>query len=233
MKSLVCFICFLILTCITESRRQEFSKSRRARPRGSRHHIFKNANPPRIQNNSKTTKVTKIVTVNGNGQENVKQFNNQDAFIDYQMGHRNPNWKQQNHYNPPQNAFQDPNFPNPSIHNYYPPSPNQHSTYNIHPPNPEQHCNFETSCEMSLKPWLIPKYKEYTTKCCTKINITSTDQSNGIEKGNQINVLFWRVLSQLHKTVCISDALGIYNFDRYYAAITRVLNCSLYALICF
>ena len=177
MKSLVCFICFLILTCITESRRQEFSKSRRARPRGSRHHIFKNANPPRIQNNSKTTKVTKIVTVNGNGQENVKQFNNQDAFIDYQMGHRNPNWKQQNPNLPPQNAFQGPNFPNPPIHNSYPP--------NQHLPNPysEQYCNSETSCEVSLKPWLLPKYKEYTTKCCTKINITSTDQSNAIENG--------------------------------------------------
>ena len=178
MKSLVCFICFLILTCITESRRQEFSKSRRARPRGSRHHIFKNANPPRIQNNSKTTKVTKIVTVNGNGQENVKQFNNQDAFIDYQMGHRNPNWKQQNPNLHPQNAFQDPNFPNPPIHNSYPPSLNQHPNSNVHPPNPysEQHCN--SACEMSLKPWLLPKYKEYTTECCTTLNVSTSDTSN-------------------------------------------------------
>ena len=183
MKSLVCFICFLILTCITESRRQGFSKSRRARPRGSRHHIFKNANPPRIQNNSKTTKVTKIVTVNGNGQESVKQFNNQDEFTDYQMDHRNPNWKQQNHYHPPQNAFQDPNFPNPPIHNSYPPSPNQHPDSNVHPPNPysEQHSN--SACEMSLKPWLLPKYKEYTTECCTTLNVSTSDRSNYVVRG--------------------------------------------------
>ena len=184
MKYFVHLICLLILTCIVQSRRQGFFKSRKARPRDSRHHIFKNANPSRIQNNSKTTKVTKIVTVNGNGEESVKKFNKQDEFTDYQMDHRNPNWKQQNHYHPPQNAFHDPNFPNPPIHNSYPP--------NQHPPNPysEQYCNSETSCEVSLKPWLLPKYKEYTTECCTKINITSTDQSNEIEKGKHKNFLF-------------------------------------------
>ena len=181
MKYLVHIIFLLVLTCIVESRRQGFSNQRRARPKGSRHHIFKNANPSRIQNNSKTTKVTKIVTVNGNGQENVKQFNNQDEVTDYQMDHRNPNWKQQNHYHPPQNAFQDPNVPNPPIHNSYP--PNQHPTSNIHPPNPYSEQQSNSACEMSLKPWLLPKYKEYTTECCTTLNVSTSDTSNYVVRG--------------------------------------------------
>ena len=217
MKYFIHLICLLLLTSIyiVVSRRQIFSKSRRARPRGSRHHIFKNANPARIQNNSKTTKVTKIVTVNGNGQESVKQFKKQDEFTDYQMDHdhRNSNWKQQHHYHSSQNSYQGPNFPNPSIHNSYPPSPNQHPNSNVHPPNPysEQHCN--SACEMSLKPWLLPKYKEYTTECCTTLNVSTTDQSQNVVRGITQN--HSNIFRASPPNTNFLETLGIYVFDRY------------------
>ena len=75
MKLLVYFLYFLILTCIGESRRQRSIKSRRVRPRGNRHQIFKNVNPSKTQSKIKTTKVAKILPVNGNGQKTVKNVN--------------------------------------------------------------------------------------------------------------------------------------------------------------
>ena len=122
MKLLVYFICFLIVTCLVEARRQRFVKSRRrVRPRGNRHHIFKNGNPSKIQNKSQTTKVT----ADGNGHKTVKNFNDDpNEFYDYQNYDPNPIKYPSSDPNPyPQNPYQQPGFhpPNPASPLVYPP----------------------------------------------------------------------------------------------------------------
>ena len=91
MKILIYMGCLLVLISIAESRRQKFVKSGKQRPRGHRHHIFKNANPSNTSKNRKTTQVTKIVTVSDNGKETVKTFNHHNQKIN------NGDWSQPNH----------------------------------------------------------------------------------------------------------------------------------------
>ena len=195
MKILVYFIYFLILMCMVESRRQRSIKSRRVRPRGNRHHIFKNVNPTKIQNKSQTTKVTKIVTVNGNGHKTVKKFNeDQNEFYDYPNYDPNSMQHPSPHPNPyPQNPYQKPGShpPNPGpkpIPGPYPvpmpgpnpgPSPSFNSNFPPNPPSEPHHPVFD----ISYPPWHVPKYKEYTTECCTTLNVSTSDQSQHITRG--------------------------------------------------
>ena len=229
MKSFVHLICLLILTCIVVSRRQKSYKSRTVGPRGHRHHIFKNANPSKSR---KTTQVTKIVTVSGDGKETVKKFNHHNnklvnnwdfnqqnhhsknhgqnhkivkkfynhgqAISDYDYP-ANQNWNQEidNHNHPP-NPYPNlanPNFnphppnpsPDPDPHNNYTPNSNFANPYpdgsfGPHPPNPP-HDTHQQIFDVPYPPWLVPKFKEYTTKCCTTVNVSSSDQSNAVTRG--------------------------------------------------
>ena len=216
-----------MLISIVESNRQRFVISGKPRPRGHRHHIFKDVKPSSNSKKRKTTQVTKIVTVSGDGKETIKNFNHQDNQLinnwdsnqqnhqsnnhgqnhkvvkkfsnhgqaisdyDYPANHpaHNQNWKQKMNNHPPNpypdsdNPYPDGSFPtNPHSPNLpsrpFPPNP---------PPDPQMF-------SVQLPPWNVPKYREYTTKCCTVINITSTDHSNEVEKGKQLNVLFWKSL---------------------------------------
>ena len=82
-KILIYIICFLIVIsiCIVGSRRQRFVKSKRPRPRGQRHHIFKKVKPSKTSNDRKTTQVTKIVTISDDGKEIADKFNHHDNQI--------------------------------------------------------------------------------------------------------------------------------------------------------
>ena len=97
MKILIYFICFLVLISIVHSRRQRFGKSINLRPRGHRHHIFKNVKQPKISNNRKSTKVTKIVTVSDNGKETVKKFNHHDNQLINNWDSNQQNHQSNNH----------------------------------------------------------------------------------------------------------------------------------------
>ena len=93
--------CFLVLISIAESRRQKFVKSGKQRPRGHRHHIFKDVKPSSNTKKRKTTQVTKIVTVSGDGKETVKKFNHHDNQLiniwDSNQQNRRSNNHGQNH----------------------------------------------------------------------------------------------------------------------------------------
>ena len=190
MKILVYFTYFLILVCMVESRKRKFVKSRRqARPRGNRHHIFKNVNPLKTKNNIKTTKVTKV----------VKNFNgDQIEIYDYPNNDPNSNQHPSPHPYPyPQNPYQKPGShpPNPGpkpIPGPYPvpnsgpnpmpnpgPSPGFNSNFPSNPPSEPNHPVFD----ISYPPWHVPKYKEYTTECCTTLNVSTSDQSQHIIRG--------------------------------------------------
>ena len=220
-----------------ESRRRRFVRSRKLRPRGQRHHIFKNANSPKTSNRRKTTKVTKIVTVSDDGKETVKKFNHHDNQMinnwnqpapqsknhhqnhkdvkkfsnhgqpirdyDYQTNHYpyTPYGNQEINNNPP-NPYSD--FANPYPDGSYP----SNSNFNPHPPNPPPH----PIGEGPYPSWIAPKFKEYTTECCNTLNVSSSDTSNEIIRGNLIRSL-WMILASLHFKV-FSEALGIYVFDR-------------------
>ena len=211
--------------------RHKFYKSRRSGPRGQRHHIFKNDKPSNTSKNRKTTQVTKIVTVSGDGKETVKRFNHHDNQLinnqdfnqqnhqfanydqnhnhlkkfnkhgqgnsdyDYQTNHHehnqnwkqeinppmhNPNWRQRHpnghpdHHSHPPNPY--PDFANPYPDGSYPTNPH----FNPHPPNPPPHLIGEGP----YPPWIAPKYKEYTTECCNTLNVSSSDTSSNIVRGN-------------------------------------------------
>ena len=200
MKSFVYLICLLILTCIVVSRRQKSYKSRTVGPRGHRHHIFKNANPSKSR---KTTQVTKIVTVSGDGKETVKKFNHHDNQLinnwDSNQQNRHSNNHGQNHkivkkFNNHGQAIDDYDYQsNQHPHNNYPPNSNfanpypygsypSNPTFGPHPPNPPPDTH-QQMFDVPYPPWLVPKYKEYTTKCCTTVNVSSSDQSNAVTRG--------------------------------------------------
>ena len=225
MKILVYFIYFLILIFMVESRRQKFVKSRRVRPRGNRHHIFKDVNPSKTKNDIKTTKVTKVVTVNGNGHKTVKNINDdQNEFYDYHPNndpnpgqypsphphphpHPNPNPYpypyQEPGSHPPKpgpkpipGPYPVPN-PGPNLGPYpgpYPgpkpgPNPGSNHVFNSNfPPNPPSDPH-HPAFDISYPPWHVPKYKEYTTECCTTINVSTSDQSQHISRGIVIQIL--------------------------------------------
>ena len=72
----------------------------------------------------------------------------------------------------PGSVFMDSNFANP-----YP-----DGSFGPHPPNPPPDTH-QQIFDVPYPPWLVPKYKEYTTKCCTTMNVSSTDQSNAVTRG--------------------------------------------------
>ena len=208
MKILIYFICFLVLISTVHSLRQRFDKSRNLSPRGHRHHIFNNFKPAKTSNKRKTTQVTKIVTVSDNGKETVKKFNHHnDKMInnwdsnqqngqsvnhhqnqkhvnrgqgiidyDYQTNHHahNQNWKQEmnNHIHPP-NPYPDGSYPT-----------NPH--FNPHRPHPPPNPMYETP----YHPWNLPKNEEYTTQCCKTFNVSTSDTSNDIIRGNTKDYIF-------------------------------------------
>ena len=202
MNILIYIACFLILISIeVESRRQRFVKSRKLRPRGQRHHLFKNVKSPKTSNSRKTTQVTKIVTVSDDGKETVKKFNHHDNQMINNWNQPTPQSKnhhqnhkdvkkfsnhgqairdfddQTNHYphnpinNHPPNPY--PDFANPYPDGSYP----FNSNFNPHPPMPPPH---------PIGEWIAPKFKEYTTECCNTLNVSSSDTSNDVIRGNVI-----------------------------------------------
>ena len=177
---------------------------------GHRHHIFKNVKQPKISKNRKTTQVTKIVTVSDNGKETVKTFNHHNQKInngdwsqpnhpsinhhqnhkdvkkysnhgqaisdyDYPANHpaHNQNWNQDLNNHPP-NPY--PDFANP-----YPDGSSPTNThFNPHHPHPPPDSMYETP----YHPWNLPKYEEYTTICCKTFNVSTSDTSNDVIRGN-------------------------------------------------
>ena len=133
----------------------------------------------------------------GQNDKIVKKFNNHgQAISDYDYP-ANQNWNQEidNHNHPPNSYpnLANPNFnphpPNPSSdpHNNYKPNSNFANPYHDgsfgpHPPNPPPDTH-QQIFDVPYPPWLVPKYKEYTTKCCTTMNVSSSDQSNAVARG--------------------------------------------------
>ena len=222
-----------------ESRRRRFVRSRKLRPRGQRHHIFKNANSPKTSNRRKTTKVTKIVTVSDDGKETVKKFNHHDNQMlnnwnlpapqskNHRQNHKNVKKfsnhgqairdydYQTNHYPHNPNGNQEinnhPPNPYPDFANPYPDgSYPSNSNFNPHPPNPPPH----PIGEGPYPSWIAPKFKEYTTECCNTLNVSSSDTSNDVIRGSPVRSV-WMIKASLNIKV-FSEALGIYVFDRNY-----------------
>ena len=211
MKILIYMGCLLVLISIAESRRQKFVKSGKQRPRGHRHHIFKNANPSKTSKNRKTTQVTKIVTVSDNGKETVKTFNHHNQKIN------NGDWNPPNHpsINHHQNHKDVKKYSNydQTIHDYdhqtdhNPHNQNWVQEIDIHPPNPYPDRSYPTNTyfnphhahphpppdsmyETPYHPWNLPKNEEYTTQCCKTFNVSTSDTSNDIIRGNTKDYIF-------------------------------------------
>ena len=215
MKILIYFICFLVLISTVHSRRQRghrhhiFNNVKPAKTSNKRKTTQVTKIVTVSDNGKETVKkfnhhndkmINNWDSNQQNGQsvnhhQNQKHVNRGQGIIDYdyQTNHhaQDQNWKQEmnNHNHPPNpypdsdNPYPDGSFPtNPHSPNLpsrpFPPNP---------PPDPQMF-------SVQLPPWNVPKYREYTTKCCTVINITSTDHSNEVEKGKQLNVLFWKSL---------------------------------------
>ena len=70
-----------------------------------------------------------------------------------------------------------PYFTNPD--GSYPTNPH----FNPHHPHPPSDTMYETP----YHPWNLPKYEEYTTQCCKTLNVSTSDTSNFITRGNTKN----------------------------------------------
>ena len=98
----------------------------------------------------------------------------------------NPNWRQRHpnghpdHHSHPPNPY--PDFANPYPDGSYP--TNAH--FNPHPAYPPP----DPVNETPYHPWNLPKYEEYTTQCCKTFNVSTSDTSNDVVRGNDKNEVF-------------------------------------------
>ena len=206
MKILIYMGCFLVLISIVESNRQRFVISGKPRPRGHRHHIFKDVKPSSNSKKRKTTQVTKIVTVSGDGKETIKNFNHQDNQLinnwdsnqqNHQSNNHGQNHKVVKKFSNHGQAISD--YDNPANHPAHNQNWKQEMNNHIHPPNPYPDGSYPTNphfnphrphpppnpmYETPYHPWNLPKNEEYTTQCCKTFNVSTSDTSNDIIRGN-------------------------------------------------
>ena len=88
----------------------------------------------------------------------------------------------------------------------------------MQPTKPPDHSpQYNYQCPMtSYKPWEVPKTQEFTTDCCMKLQVSTSDESSTIKKGEFDMHIYVCIIYQ-HKSTCnILEILGTYTFNRYY-----------------